>query len=42
MKVSYQEKFKENHANTEGLKKSTIPNMKRMLNNTINVKRNHG
>ena len=40
--VRYPEKFAVKFANTERLKKSAIPNMQRMLNGSILIKRNPG
>ena len=42
MEVRNPEKFIVNYANTERLKKSAIPNMQRMLNGSILIKRNPG
>ena len=42
MEVRKPEKFIVKHANTERLKKSAIPNMQRMLNGSILIKRNPG
>ena len=42
MEMREPEKFVVNHANTERLKKSAIPNMQRMLNGNILIKRTPG
>ena len=42
MEVRNPERFVVNHANTERLKKSSIPNMQRMLNESCIIKRNPG
>ena len=42
MEVRKPEKFIVKHANTERLKKSAIPNMQKMLNGSILIKRNPG
>ena len=42
MELRDSEKYVVKHANTERLKKSAIPNMQRMLNGNILIKRNPG
>ena len=42
MEVRNPEKFIVKHANTERLKNSAIPNMQRMLNGSILIKRKPG
>ena len=42
MGVRNPEKFVVNHANTERFKKSSIPNMQRMLNESCTIKRKPG